>query len=938
MLLLSGICLCVSGDFGHRVFFKYISNAAAQQAAKQREARKQQQRAARRQQEAAKGGGSAATAASSASSNERHGRRMATLDASGDHADNEPFSPLGGHHTQDDDDDDYAEQHSQSNNNNEDLLMQPVSPMPPMLDSSLSNSSTVSASQKSNSNNNSNSNTSQNNATASPSPALVTGADSLPTPASLLLAQDVFGISAPEFARLFLPPSAQCSADGATPGDVSIDQWRFLSLPCRIEDLHRQHQQQQRQQQQQSSDDASHADSGHAASSSASHRHNTRSHAELLTSFNVVLVLRDDVQVQHRHARHAQAFQAHCTQQQQQHERRTASEDDTVRTASSSSQSIPAPDDLTERVIQCYASIIQRLCLALWHEQLRCGFVSHEAGLILQAREQYVKHLTMQSNLAKSVAASNNATGVTSTMHSRPTGLGAGLASQSQGSRLNDSAEATAAAAAASQHGTGQPNKSATSSSSSSSVVLDFDELRRRIVQRSMLANHLVSVFDALLEQERHYYEPHCTAAHHHHTKHEFSGGGSSVASASANPTCTELLPHSVAINDWCHIDVSLAPMTVLQQTRQSIAQFISHTRTHSQSSPLRSELRSQPDSTSVLQIQPYHTLLLMLSHSALLASLPFDASPLLATVLRHVDPCKSFLQLSDTLHLSLALVLRVAAHLCHTGMAQCILPISLSHVYTVAANKHLGTIQTTDCDLASSANTQQHSHSHSPHQHRSPLVTPQLCDAFSRAFASQSLPATLARFSRHCSLHHHLQHYRVAITRQKQQRSNAHNSNTSRASQQSRHHSTQDDMIVLDGVKSTASTSDNSTAESDKLSLDAQRVLIRVLVWLMQRDLVRQLTTHLFYIGPKQQQQALLNSASALQLPLDTSSTKVDSAMCSAHDLELLRQLKPYLNGRYELNEILYLEQHLAGRSLTRNELLQFIHRNAQWIIAVTA
>ena len=101
--------------------------------------------------------------------------------------------------------------------------------------------------------------------------------------------------------------------------------------------------------------------------------------------------------------------------------------------------------------------------------------------------------------------------------------------------------------------------------------------------------------------------------------------------------------------------------------------------------------IESLPSASNVQPIRPYHTLLLLKESNEILASLPPDASPQLAQLLRVASPLRSFHELQGETGIPSSQLLRLAGHLVHWGLAVITNVITQHSVYTVAPGVDLG-------------------------------------------------------------------------------------------------------------------------------------------------------------------------------------------------------------------------------------------------------
>ncbi|KAI8925788.1 nitrogen permease regulator of amino acid transport activity 3-domain-containing protein [Entophlyctis helioformis] len=99
--------------------------------------------------------------------------------------------------------------------------------------------------------------------------------------------------------------------------------------------------------------------------------------------------------------------------------------------------------------------------------------------------------------------------------------------------------------------------------------------------------------------------------------------------------------------------------------------------------------------------LRPYQALLLLSDPEEILKTLPVDASPLLVELIQVVTPTQSFHDLQSTLSCSLAQIYRLAAHLYFWRKARIIHVISNRNVYVVSPTAHLSNMSALSAEFS---------------------------------------------------------------------------------------------------------------------------------------------------------------------------------------------------------------------------------------------
>ncbi|EEC18189.1 conserved hypothetical protein [Ixodes scapularis] len=100
-----------------------------------------------------------------------------------------------------------------------------------------------------------------------------------------------------------------------------------------------------------------------------------------------------------------------------------------------------------------------------------------------------------------------------------------------------------------------------------------------------------------------------------------------------------------------------------------------------------RNSLKAEAIQKCLMQLRPYHTLLLLVDPRELADSLPNDSSSALVRLIFTASPMRSLVQLAADTDLSLKQVFQLAAHLVYWAKATIIYPLCESNCYVLAPN-----------------------------------------------------------------------------------------------------------------------------------------------------------------------------------------------------------------------------------------------------------
>ena len=243
------------------------------------------------------------------------------------------------------------------------------------------------------------------------------------------------------------------------------------------------------------------------------------------------------------------------------------------------------------------------------------------------------------------------------------------------------------------------------------------------------------------------------------------------------------------------------------------------------------------PELHVAAELRPYNTLILRASSLLSPESFVLDSSPIIKTVLKHLNPLKSFQELALELGITLPYMYRVAAHLTYWGKAKVVNTMTKHNLYAVSRNAFA-------CGR-------------------------KYARVFSRQFEGHSLAEILSRFSSICKLEDHTK-----------------------------------------GI-----------SESE---------LLKIVEWLLQRNLLVQYHTYVFLIEGERAQSTERRKPPGIRPTVSEPSFRSlrSGVSSSKSSKRVLSQLLAYFDGRHHIEEIMWRE------SISRSDLMRLIEENRHQLV----